>query len=224
MCLVQGDVPWEQDASIESKSFLLVLPRSRTLQATVQVYTCKVCQKSHHTLCTLSHKSTHQDLLIPPPLKKPCLQTLMLCMTGSVMFYSWLAVYWLLPQMAHQLKWEHCWTSASIISEHLANRLSLKRRRQSIHVSGIGGMSHKSPLQSIITFEISSLQPSGKRMKVTAFIVLKVASDLSMEPVLFGLGYLFRWYTSKVLGDWRSTFWSIISVCWGTCSSVSFWN
>ena len=83
-------------------------------------------------------------------------------------------------------------SSASFIFEHLANRLSLKRRRQSIHVSGIGGMSHKSPLQSIITFEISSLQPSGKRMKVTAFIVLKVASDLSMEPVLFGLGYLFR--------------------------------
>ena len=79
-------------------------------------------------------------------------------------------------------------SSASFISERLANSLSLKRRRQSIRVSGIGGMSHKSPLQSITTFEISSLQPSGNRIEVTTVIVPKVTCDLPM-PIPFGLGW-----------------------------------
>ena len=53
---------------------------------------------------------------------------------------------------------------ASFISEQLAPCLSLHCRPIAVCVSGIGGLSHKPPLQSITTYEVQSL--SEEEMKL----------------------------------------------------------
>ena len=74
---------------------------------------------------------------------------------------------------------------ASFISERLAQSLSLHRKHVPVSVSGIGGLSHKPPLQSVTTFEIQSL--SGRKIEVIAVIVPKVTCDLPTAPVAFDL-------------------------------------
>lgn len=76
---------------------------------------------------------------------------------------------------------------ASFISERLAHSLSLCRRHVSVSVSGIGGLSHKPPLQSVTTFEIQSSH--GRKIEVTAVIVPKVTCDLPTAPVAFDLSW-----------------------------------
>ena len=80
-------------------------------------------------------------------------------------------------------------SSASFISERLANSLSLPRASQSIRVSGIGGMSHKPPLQSVVQFQLSSLHPGGRKINVTAIVVPKVTCDLPMSPITFRMNW-----------------------------------
>ena len=50
-------------------------------------------------------------------------------------------------------------------------------------VSGIEGMSHKSPLNSISTFQISSLYSSQVKYPITAIVVPRVACDLPLQLV-----------------------------------------
>ena len=76
---------------------------------------------------------------------------------------------------------------ASFISERLAQSLSLHRKHVPVSVSGIGGLSHKPPPQSVTTFEVQSL--SGRKIEVIAVIVPKVTCDLPTAPVAFDL----RW-------------------------------
>ena len=79
--------------------------------------------------------------------------------------------------------------SSSFISERLVHSLSLPRLQQSIRVSGISGLSHKPPLQSVTSCQLSSLQPFGKKVSVTAIVVPKVTCDLPMKPITFELGW-----------------------------------
>jgi len=88
---------------------------------------------------------------------------------------------------ARLLKPEHCWIThhqhLNFISEQLVHSLSLPRTNQSIHVSGIGGIYHNPPIQSVTRFQLSSLQPSGRKIDVTAVVVPKVTCDLPLKPV-----------------------------------------
>ena len=80
-------------------------------------------------------------------------------------------------------------SSASFISERLVHSLSLLRTNQPIRVSGIGGISHKPPIQSVTRFQLSSLQPSGRKIEVTAVVVPKVTCDLPLKPVTYEIGW-----------------------------------
>lgn len=150
---------------------------------------CRVCQKAHHTLL-------HADTQVPAEPKPPDppgtinvgstpaatgLQSNLLLMTCRVLIKAPDDTF---VEARALLDNGSC---ASFISERLATSLSLRRKHVPIRVSGIGGLSHKPPLQSVTTFEVRSL--SGRGIEVTAVIVPKVTCELPTAPVAFDLSW-----------------------------------
>ena len=152
------------------------------------LHRCKVCQKPHHTILHLESQSradpksrdkgaTQEDTSVGS-YATTRLKSDALLMTCRVLITSpdgsAVEARTLLDNAS----------SSSFISERLVHSLSLPRVTQSIRVSGIGGLSHRPPLQSV-----TSLQFSGKKINVTAIVVPKVTCDLPMKPVTYEL----RW-------------------------------
>ena len=75
------------------------------------------------------------------------------------------------------------------MSERLVQALSLPRFNEQVRVSGIGGISQRTPTQSIANFQIASVGIRKRRMGVTAVIVPRVASDLPLTHVPFRLDW-----------------------------------
>jgi hypothetical protein len=80
-------------------------------------------------------------------------------------------------------------SSASFVSERLAQSLSLPRVHQNVHVSGIAGSSPKSPIHSVASLRISAAHCNGRHIELTAVIVPKVTCDLPVHPVPFNLSW-----------------------------------
>ena len=74
-------------------------------------------------------------------------------------------------------------SSASFISERIAQHLRLPRSTQKITVSGIAGLQRKAPIQAVTRFSVSPVSPSSKRLDVIAIIVPRVTCDLPLCPV-----------------------------------------
>lgn len=150
------------------------------------IHKCKVCQKHHHTLLHIETQSKAAPSQEGTPVGSHAATRLtsdVLLMTCRVLIAahdgSTVEARALLDNAS----------SASFISERLVHSLSLPRTSQSIRVSGIGGLSHKPPIQSITRFQLSSLQGSEGKIDVTAVVVPKVTCDLPMTPVTFEM----RW-------------------------------
>ena len=154
------------------------------------LHRCKVCQKPHHTILHLEPQSrtdpksraTKEDTSVGSHATTR-LKSDALLMTCRVLITS--------PDgsaVEARALLDNA-SSSSFISERLVHSLSLPRVTQSIRVSGIGGISHKPPLQSVTSFQLSSLQFSGKKIDVTAIVVPKVTCDLPMKPVTYELGW-----------------------------------
>ena len=82
--------------------------------------------------------------------------------------------------MVPQLKHEPCLTMRPLrlMSERLAQGLCLPRANQNAKISGIAGVTHRSPLQSFTTFTISPVKQSTKNVNVTAIVVPQATCDL----------------------------------------------
>ena len=78
-------------------------------------------------------------------------------------------------------------SSASFVSEHLSQSLRLTRSQQVVQISGIAGLSHKSPLQAVASLSISAVRSPSKKFKVTAVVVPCVMCDLPLLLVPFYL-------------------------------------
>ena len=131
------------------------------------IHRCKVCQKPHHTMLHLESPSradpksrdgsaTQEETSVGSHTTTR-LKSDVLLMTCHVLITS--------PDgsaVEARALIDNA-SSSSFISERLVHSLSLPRMQQSICVSGIGGLSHKPPLQSVTSFQLSSLQPSGKK-------------------------------------------------------------
>ena len=152
------------------------------------MHKCKVCQKPHHTLLH-SNTPTIQD---QPPTQGVTpvgthavsrMKSVVLLMTCQVLITapdgSTIEARALLDNTS----------SASFNSERLTHFLSLPCASQPICVSGVGGMSHKPPLQVIAQFQLSSLQPGERKIDVTAIVVPKVTCDLPMSPITFRMDW-----------------------------------
>ena len=145
---------------------------------------CKKCQRSHHSLLHVDSEQTSQsppDTSTQPVTAHTAagLAANMLLMTCCVLVDapdgSRVEVCALLDSAS----------SASFVSERLTQTLCLPRSRQSTKISGIAGLSHNLPLQSIANFQISSTVPPNKKYNVSAVVVPRVTCDLPLQPVLF---------------------------------------
>ena len=76
-------------------------------------------------------------------------------------------------------------SSASFISEHLAQSLRLPRTKRDVVISGVAGLAHKSQTQYFATFNVSPVNLSTKVISVTTAIVPQVTCELPMRPVTF---------------------------------------
>ena len=74
-------------------------------------------------------------------------------------------------------------SSASIMSERLAQILKLRRFTQNARICGIAGLSHGSGKQSVTHFLVSSIHSPVRKLNVSAFIVPQVTCDLPEHPV-----------------------------------------
>ncbi|ORU95138.1 MAG: hypothetical protein A6F71_10845 [Cycloclasticus sp. symbiont of Poecilosclerida sp. M] len=73
-------------------------------------------------------------------------------------------------------------SSASFVSERLAQCLHLPRTNQNTRIMGVAGFVSNSA-RSIATFRVSSVHRPAKKFAVTAVVVSRVTSDLPLQPV-----------------------------------------
>ena len=84
-----------------------------------------------------------------------------------------------------------CASSTSFVTERLAQRLQLHRRRQRTQVAGIGGTEHALSSRSVVNFTVANLRSLeigklfGPRWKVEAVVLPKVTTKLPLLPVAF---------------------------------------
>ena len=78
-------------------------------------------------------------------------------------------------------------SSTSFVSECLAQSLCLPHFPHNIRISGIAGLSHQSPLQSVATFNVSPVHNTAKSLSVSVILVLRVTCDLPIQPIHFNL-------------------------------------
>ena len=76
-------------------------------------------------------------------------------------------------------------SSASFVSERLAQILQLPRSPQCIHVCGIAGSSPRNPIQSVASLQITPLYGGSKDINLTAIVLPKITCDLPVSPVPF---------------------------------------
>ena len=74
-------------------------------------------------------------------------------------------------------------SSASFISEQVAQSLRLPRSHQSTRISGVAGLTRYSSTQHVTNFTVSSLHPPSKEISVSAVVVPRVTCDLPLRPV-----------------------------------------
>ena len=78
-------------------------------------------------------------------------------------------------------------SSASFISDHLAQTLNLPCSSRNTHITGIAGLSHKSPTQSITNFVVSPSRSPSPRIQESTITIPHVICDLPLHSVPFDL-------------------------------------
>ena len=159
---------------------------------------CKKCQKLHHTLLHVeSGEDTHhsreehpslilnsENASIPVSVHAAMgIRANMLLMTCYVQVES--------PDgsLVKARALLDSASSASFVSERLAQSLNLPRSSQSAHISGVAGLMRTSPIQSITNFNIVTIGQSKERIGITAIVVPRVTCDLPLQPVTFDLNW-----------------------------------
>ena len=155
------------------------------------IHKCKVCQKPHHTLLHMEQPRnpasggsipigdvTHVSSTTAVKLKSNAL--LMTCRVSVIAPDGSSVEARALLDSA---------SSASFVSERLVQALSLPRFNEQVRVSGIGGISQRTPTQSIANFQIAPVGIRKLRMGVTAVIVPRVTCGLPLTHVPFRLDW-----------------------------------
>ena len=84
-----------------------------------------------------------------------------------------------------------CTSSTSFVTERLARRLQLPRRRQRVQVAGIGGVKHKLSTCSVVSLTVANKKSvdmgrlSWPRWKVQAAVLPAITTKLPASPVSF---------------------------------------
>ena len=157
---------------------------------------CKKCQKLHHTLLHLEYNTT-QTREDPPRETQNSevsatalsahaamgISANMLLMTCYIQVEapdgSFMKARALLDSAS----------SASFVSERLAQALNLPRSSQSALISGVAGLVRSSPIQSLASLKIATTCPPGEKIGITGIVVPRVTCDLPLQPVDFDLSW-----------------------------------
>lgn len=137
---------------------------------------CRSCQKSHHTLLHVdslddAHSSTVSSNTaagVIPDILLMTFQALVNTQDGSTV-----KIRGLLDSAS----------SASFISERLAQILHLPRSNHQVTISGIAGLSDHSPLRSVTAVNVSSIYSPGNTLTVTTIIIPQVTCNLPIHHV-----------------------------------------
>ena len=168
------------------------------------LHKCRVCQKPHHTLLHLEGRSS-----MPSSLPTAATADVAVSTTSSPPMTSSASVSPLAPISTNaavgiksDLLLMTCrvlvessdgstmearaildsGSSASFVSERLAQCLHLPRSSQNTRITGVAGFVRNSA-QLITTFQVSSVHHPAKKFTVTAVVVSRVTSDLPLQPV-----------------------------------------
>ena len=143
---------------------------------------CKQCQRPHHTL---SHEDSPNDTPSAPPDDSPSSPvTSHTVMNAGLKSSSILMTHRILVISPNGSSSEarailDSASSASIISDHLARTLNLPHLSQNTHITGIAGLSHKSPTQSITNFVVFPSRLHQSRINYPSFRALQSSSSVS---------------------------------------------
>ena len=164
---------------------------------------CKRCQRPHHTLLHVETKEQSSPPDLPPTTSVSNHATMGLCpnlllMTCRVLIEA--------PDGSTTLARAllDSGSSASFITERLAQRLRLPRSSQSTRISGIAGLTGAPSSQSVTNFQVASVHSRSRKFDVAAVIVSRVTCDLPLHPVPFKMGCMESsvWHQAS-----RSRFW-----------------
>ena len=153
------------------------------------LHRCKKCQKPHHTLFHVEGQGETPPT--PPPTnitEKPVVSnTAVGLKSDSLLMTCHVLVSAPDGSSIEARAILDSASSASFISERLAQSLCLPRSNRNARILGIAGISHKSPIQSVATFDISAVRSSSKKIGVTVVVVPRVTCDLPLHPISFDL-------------------------------------
>ena len=153
---------------------------------------CRKCQKPHHTLIHDDSKETlpsqsDKDLTSSTSSTEPMVLSHTAAGITSNTLLMTCQVLVKAPDnssvKAHALL--DSASSTSFVSERLAQSLCLPRFHHNIRISGIAGLSHQSPLQSVATFNVSPVHNNAKSLSISAIVVPRVTCDLPIQPIHF---------------------------------------
>ena len=156
------------------------------------VHHCHKCRKPHHTLLHLEgdpNSQTNPTPTSPPPTKPVSSHAAAgstpdaLLMTCRVLVDSPDG----LTMEARALL--DSASSASFVSERLAQALCLPRSHRNTKISGVAGISHTAPLRSIATLKVSPRVSPHKKMEISAVVVPQVTCDLPLRPVAYNTSW-----------------------------------
>ena len=147
---------------------------------------CRKCQKPHHTLLHMEPRTESPN---PPPSESSVQSVTSNAATGLIS-NSLLMTCRVLIDAPDGSSIEarailDSASSVSFITERLVQTLCLHRSHQNARISGVAGLTHKSPLQSIANFKISSVYSPTKKIDVAAIVVPRVTCDLPLQPTPF---------------------------------------
>ncbi len=158
---------------------------------------CKKCQKPHNTLLHIDAKSPTVENGQTPLHTAETVEASALSIEPATPSYTQASTGGTLlmtcQMFVHAPDGTHVkarglldsGSSASFISERLAQTLRLPLSARSIRISGITGMSRGSALQSVTSFSISPILSSAETLQLSALVVPRITCDIPTQPVHF---------------------------------------
>ena len=147
---------------------------------------CKRCQKPHHTLLHMdSTSSTVVSSNVTPQDLSPTVVSntaVRLCSGTTLLMTCKLIVYAPDGSITEARALLDNGSSASFVSERLAQVLRLPRHKQSMQLSGITGTPLASP-PHVTNFKISPVHCTGRKIHIAAIVVPKVTRELPVHTI-----------------------------------------
>lgn len=157
------------------------LTKGHSLKNCKCIHKCKICQSPHHTLLHIA--STMNEPVSTPvssnmavKLKTECLLMTCRALLTAPSGYS-IEARCLLDNAS----------SASFVSERVAQLLSLPRSFQSLSISGITGSTNGSNSNSVTQLAVSPIGNLNVSFPISAIIVPRVTCELPTHPIPFKL-------------------------------------